>query len=231
MPTAIVTGSGGLIGSESVAHFVDAGYDVIGLENDMRAEFFGAGASTRAVTERLREQLSDEFRSLDVDIRDADGVDRVCSRSTRRDLELVDPHRRAAVARLGGLAIRRPTSASTRTARSTCSRRRASTRPTRRSSSRSTNKVYGDRPNSLPLVELETRLELPEDHPYYGGIDTSMSIDASHALAVRRLEGGGRPARAGVRPLLRHADGLLPRRLPDRPEPRRRRSCTASSRT
>ena len=46
MPTAIVTGSGGLIGSESVQHFVEAGYDVIGLDNDMRAYFFGPAAST-----------------------------------------------------------------------------------------------------------------------------------------------------------------------------------------
>jgi CDP-paratose 2-epimerase len=47
----------------------------------------------------------------------------------------------------------------------------------------STNKVYGDTPNALPLVELEQRLELPEDHPYFKGIDTSMSIDGStHSL-------------------------------------------------
>ena len=48
MPTAIVTGSGGLIGSESVAHFVELGYDVVGLENDMRARFFGARRRRRA---------------------------------------------------------------------------------------------------------------------------------------------------------------------------------------
>ncbi len=47
----------------------------------------------------------------------------------------------------------------------------------------STNKVYGDTPNRLPLEELELRLELPESHHYYQGIDTSMSIDAStHSL-------------------------------------------------
>jgi CDP-paratose 2-epimerase len=47
----------------------------------------------------------------------------------------------------------------------------------------STNKVYGDRPNDLPLVELTSRLELAADHPYHEGIDTSMSIDESlHSL-------------------------------------------------
>ena len=97
-----------------------------------------------------------------------------------------------------------------------------STAPTRPSSSPRPTRSTATRPNCLPLVELETRLELPEDHRYFGGIDTTMSIDRSHALAVRRLEGGRRPAGAGVRALLRHADRLLPRRLPDRPAARRR---------
>ena len=52
-PVAVVTGSGGLIGSASVRHFVNEGFDVIGLENDMRSRFFGAEASTRPVSERL----------------------------------------------------------------------------------------------------------------------------------------------------------------------------------
>ena len=50
MPVAIVTGSGGLIGSESVAHFVEAGFDVVGLENDMRSYYFGPAASTAPQT-------------------------------------------------------------------------------------------------------------------------------------------------------------------------------------
>ncbi|HEY2216422.1 MAG TPA: NAD-dependent epimerase, partial [Solirubrobacteraceae bacterium] len=59
MPTAIVTGSGGLIGSESVARFVELGYDVLGLENDMRARFFGAAASTARVSEALLARFPD----------------------------------------------------------------------------------------------------------------------------------------------------------------------------
>ena len=62
MPTAIVTGSGGLIGSESVQHLVEAGFDVVGLENDMRARFFGPAASTAHTTERLTSALGDSFR-------------------------------------------------------------------------------------------------------------------------------------------------------------------------
>ena len=76
MPVAIVTGSGGLIGSEAVGHFVGEGFDVIGLENDMRASFFGPEASTAHVTERLAAEHP-EFRSESVDIRDREAVERV----------------------------------------------------------------------------------------------------------------------------------------------------------
>jgi CDP-paratose 2-epimerase len=180
VPTAIVTGSGGLIGSESVAHLVGVGYDVIGLENDMRARFFGPEASTRRVTERLLERHP-EFRSLELDIRDADGVVRLFAKHASR-LELVihtaaqpshdwaatDPQTDFGVNANGTLNLLE------------AARRNA---PDATFLFTSTNKVYGDRPNFLPLVEHEQRLELPEDHPYYGGIDTSMSIDASmHSL-------------------------------------------------
>ena len=75
MPTAIVTGSGGLVGSESVIHFARLGWTVIGLENDMRARFFGPEASTARMTAALEQRFPDEFASHDVDIRDAEAVD------------------------------------------------------------------------------------------------------------------------------------------------------------
>jgi CDP-paratose 2-epimerase len=75
LPTAIITGSSGLIGLESVRHFVQLGFHVVGLENDMRARFFGPGASTAHVTVSLKESYP-EFESLDVDIRDTAKVDR-----------------------------------------------------------------------------------------------------------------------------------------------------------
>src|SRR6476659_3087274 len=87
MPMAIVTGSGGLIGSEAVGHFIGEGFDVVGLENDMRARFFGPEASTAGTTRRLVETL-DTFTSLDVDIRDADAV-RAVVRKHAGDLELI----------------------------------------------------------------------------------------------------------------------------------------------
>ena len=88
----------------------------------------------------------------------------------------------------------------------------------------STNKVYGDAPNELPLVELETRWDYADAGRLRTASTRRCRIDATPAQPLRRVEGRGRRDGAGVRPLLRHADGLLPRRLPHRPEPLRRRA-------
>ena len=87
MAIAIVTGSGGLIGSEAVRFFAAQGFDVIGLENDMRARFFGPEASTTPVSERLVAEV-DGFRWERCDIRDADGVARLFARHAR-EIELI----------------------------------------------------------------------------------------------------------------------------------------------
>jgi CDP-paratose 2-epimerase len=179
LPRAIVTGSGGLIGSESVQHLVEEGYDVIGLENDMRAAFFGPDASTSRTTARLADSYP-EFRSLDLDIRDAEGVMRLVERERPLDLVIhtaaqpshdwaaTDPQTDFAVNATGTLNLLEAVRAHAPDASFVfCS----------------TNKVYGDTPNRLPLVDLELRLDLPEDHPYFEGIDTSMTIDTSmHSL-------------------------------------------------
>jgi CDP-paratose 2-epimerase len=180
VPAAIITGSGGLIGSESVRRFISDGYDVIGLENDLRARFFGPEASTRRVTERLDAELPG-FHPLEIDVRNADAVMSIFARH-RRSLELVvhtaaqpshdwaasDPQTDFGVNANGTLNLLEAT------------RRHA---PDATFVFTSTNKVYGDRPNGLPLIELETRFELPDGHPYHGGIGTSMSIDHSlHSL-------------------------------------------------
>jgi CDP-paratose 2-epimerase len=174
MPTAIVTGSGGLIGSESVAHLVQYGFDVVGLENDMRARFFGPEASTSHTTRRLLDTF-DEFRSLEVDIRDTDAVDRVV-REVGADLEIVvhtaaqPSHDWAASDPLTDFGVN-----ATGTINLLQAVRRH--KPEATFVFTSTNKVYGDRPNVLPLEETPTRLELPPEHAYFGGVDTSMSID------------------------------------------------------
>ena len=181
MSTVIITGSGGLIGSESARAFARAGHDVVGVENDMRAWFFGADASTAHTTARLQSELGDSFRSVALDIRDADGIDRLFAEHAdsielvihtaaqpSHDWAATNPQVDFAVNANGTLnlleAARRHAAAATFVF---CS----------------TNKVYGDLPNQLPLIELEQRLELPPDHRYYGGIDTTMSIDSStHSL-------------------------------------------------
>lgn len=181
MPTAIVTGSGGLIGSESVQHFVEAGYDVIGLDNDMRAYFFGSAASTAPTTDRLLRTLGGAFEALELDIRDAEAVDRVFAQHAA-SLELVI---HTAAQPSHDWAASEPQTDFTVNANGTSNLLESTRRhaPDATFIFCSTNKVYGDLPNHLPLVELDAKLELPQGHRYFGGIDTSMSIDAStHSL-------------------------------------------------
>jgi CDP-paratose 2-epimerase len=180
MAVAIVTGSGGLIGSEAVGHFVRAGFDVVGIENDMRASFFGPEASTAHVTERLTAEHP-EFRSEAADIRNRDAVERVFREHAGR-VELVV---HAAAQPSHDWAASDPQTDFGVNANGTLNLLEAARThaPEAPFVFCSTNKVYGDTPNRLPLEELEQRLELPEDHRYYRGIDTSMSIDAStHSL-------------------------------------------------
>jgi CDP-paratose 2-epimerase len=180
MRTAIVTGSGGLIGSESVIRLAEDGWRVIGIDNDMRAEFFGAESSTAPTTARLRDRY-DGFEPVELDIRDAPSVDGLFARA-RGAVELVihaaaqpshdwaarDPFTDFGVNATGTLNLLEAT-------RAHC--------PDAPFVFCSTNKVYGDLPNLLPLVEDNERFELPAEHQFYAGIDTSMSIDRStHSL-------------------------------------------------
>src|SRR3954447_16113498 len=174
MPVAIVSGSGGLVGSESVRRLVESGWGVVGLGNDRRAEFFRPVASTAAVSNELAESYG-EFRWLKTDIRDTAAVERAFSSEGAR-IELVvhtaaqpshdwaarDPQTDFGVNANGTLNL-------LEAAREHC--------PDAPFVFCSTNKVYGDRPNFLPLEEHEQRLELPRDHQWYQGIDTSMSVD------------------------------------------------------
>lgn len=181
MPVAIITGAGGLIGSEAVDHFIAQGFEVVGIENDMRARFFGAESSTSHVTRRLVESYPAEFRWENVDIRDAEGIERIF-REQAGKIELVvhtaaqpshdwaasEPQTDFGVNANGTLNL-------LEAARAHC--------PDAPFVHCSTNKVYGDTPNRLPLQSLEKRLELPEDHEYYKGVPISMSIDSStHSL-------------------------------------------------
>ena len=177
---AIITGSGGLIGSESVRFFAEQGFDVVGIENDMRASFFGPEASTAHVSAELERDL-DSFRCEPLDIRDDEGIRRLFERH-RRDVQLV-VHTAAQPSH--DWAASDPQTDFTVNANGTLNLLQAARdfAPDATFIFMSTNKVYGDRPNFLPLEEHETRLELPVDHDYYAGIPTSMSIDScTHSL-------------------------------------------------
>ena len=181
MSTAIVTGSGGLVGSEAVGFLIEKGLDVIGFDNDMRSYFFGPDASTSWRVEELKRRHR-RYRHLDLDVRDFGAIDAVAS-ELGDDLTLV---LHTAAQPSHDWAAREPFTDFGVNAQGTLNmleavRRRA---PHAVFIFMSTNKVYGDTPNRLPLVERETRWELSPEHPFFSrGIDETMSIDNStHSL-------------------------------------------------
>lgn len=181
MSVAIVTGSSGLIGSETVSYLHEQGLDVVGVDNDMRSYFFGPEASTRWNEERLRDSLP-RFRPVDLDIRDEEGVDALV-REYADDLDLIV---HAAAQPSHDWAAREPKTDFTVNAVGTLNLLEATRvhAPEATFAFLSTNKVYGDAPNELPLVELERRWELEPSHLWAEhGFDESMRIDQSkHSL-------------------------------------------------
>lgn len=175
MKIVLVTGSAGLIGSETVRFFCDRGWTAVGIDNNMRQTFFGRDASTEWNRDRLIEKYGDRYHHRDVDIRDDRGVSEIFQ-TYSGDIRLVI---HAAAQPSHDWAAKDPYTDFTINAYGTL----VLLENTRRYSPQavfifcSTNKVYGDNPNSLPLVERETRWEIDEAHPYYSGIDESMSID------------------------------------------------------
>jgi CDP-paratose 2-epimerase len=173
----IITGSSGLIGSEATLFFDRLGWQVDGIDNNMRRQFFGPDGDTLWNVARLK-RLTSSFTHHDVDIRDHVTVaDLVKSR--RPDLIV-----HCAAQPSHDLAKDRPLDDFDINARATLGLLQAARQQCPESPFvfMSTNKVYGDAPNELPLVELSTRwdYERPSDHD---GIDESCRIDASvHSL-------------------------------------------------
>jgi CDP-paratose 2-epimerase len=179
--TAIVTGSSGLIGSEMVRFLHAQGMDVIGVDNDLRAYFFGEEASTAWNGRQLVEALPG-FDLRELDVRDEAGIDRLF-RERGRDIELVV---HAAAQPSHDWAAREPMTDFTVNAVGTLVLLEATRAhcPEATFVLLSTNKVYGDAPNELPLVELETRWELDPSDPWAEhGFDETLRIDRSkHSL-------------------------------------------------
>jgi CDP-paratose 2-epimerase len=178
---AVVTGSSGLIGSEAVEFLHEHGLEVVGIDNDMRAYFFGQEASTRWNAERLRELLP-RFHGVALDVRDQDGVMGLF-RSYGPAISLVV---HSAAQPSHDWAAREPLTDFSVNAVGTVNLLEATRLhcPDAAFILLSTNKVYGDAPNELPLVEHETRWEVADGHPYAEhGVDESLRVDRSkHSL-------------------------------------------------
>lgn len=181
MTIILVTGSAGLIGSESVRFFCDRGYTVVGIDNNMRQAFFGENASTKWNRDLLLEKYAERYIHHNIDIRDREAVTQLfqhygtdisliihTAAQPSHDWAARDPYTDFTVNANGTLVLLENT-------RQIC--------PNAVFIFCSTNKVYGDTPNFLPLVEQEWRWEIEAAHPYNVGIDETMSIDqCKHSL-------------------------------------------------
>src|SRR5919202_5814934 len=180
MSVVIITGSAGLIGSEAVRFFAGLGHQVVGVDNNMRQYFFGEEGSTLWKRGELQEAF-DNYTHHEVDIRDEEAVTGIFL-NYGINISLII-HAAAQPSHDG--AAKEPSTDFTVNANGTlilleCTRRYC---PEAVFIFVSTNKVYGDTPNYLPIIEEETRWEADPSHPYWQGIDETMSIDQSkHSL-------------------------------------------------
>ena len=174
MSVVLITGSCGLIGSESVSFFAGKGMDIVGIDNNMRKSFFGEDGSITWNLKRLKAKHKN-YKHYSVDIRDENRINKIFNKYAS-DLVLIV---HAAAQPSHDWAAKDPLVDFGVNAQGTLVLLEAFRKYSPRAVFifTSTNKVYGDRPNSLPLIELEKRYELPENHQYYKGINESMSID------------------------------------------------------
>jgi len=192
---AIVTGSSGLIGSQTVKFLIDKGYYIVGIDNDMRSYFFGSEASTKDSEEKMLSDYGREnFNPVSIDIRDYDRLENVFKYLTENittllgnpvefDFDLV-VHTAAQPSH--DWAAKEPLTDFSVNAIGTMNLLELTRlyAPTASFIFTSTNKVYGDTPNRLGLIELETRYEyLNTETEEFGSIDENMSIDhCKHSL-------------------------------------------------
>lgn len=174
----LVTGSGGLIGSEAVSFFSKKGFKVVGIDNDLRKYFFGENASTSWNVHRLKREFKN-YTHFSCDIRDRLKIEKLFKKykfsliihtaaQPSHDWAAKEPITDFTINALGTLVLLE-------------AYREHS--PKAVFIFTSTNKVYGDNPNKLPLKELKTRFELPKTHKNFRGIDEQMSLDnTTHSI-------------------------------------------------
>lgn len=181
MSIALVTGSAGLIGSEACRMFSSKGFEIIGIDNDLRQYFFGSAASTQPTLENLKNKLQN-YTHFNEDIRNYEAIEKIF-KTYGKNISVVI---HTAAQPSHDWAANEPFTDFTVNANGTLNMLEA----TRKHCTdavfifTSTNKVYGDTPNYLPLVEKKLRWELADTHPFYEkGIDETMTIDRSkHSL-------------------------------------------------
>lgn len=175
MGTIIVTGSAGLIGSEASEYFAALGYQIEGIDNDMRRTFFGDEASTDRSRKRLEKALGKSYRHHSVDIRDTDSIGGIFKEHGSSITAIIH----TAAQPSHDWAATNPLEDFTVNANGTLNLLEATRKfcPDAVFINMSTNKVYGDTPNRLPLVELDKRWEIDSSHEYQNGISETMSVD------------------------------------------------------
>jgi CDP-paratose 2-epimerase len=181
MSIAVITGSAGLVGSEAVSFFAGIGFQVVGIENNMRQQFFGPEASTEWNQRRLKQEFPASYRHESFDIRDWEKVDKLFA-DLGKNITLVI---HTAAQPSHDWAVRDPQTDFSVNANGTLNLLEAARKhcPDAVFLFTSTNKVYGDTPNRLPLIEGETRWEIDPGHPFFPGIDETMSVDQTlHSL-------------------------------------------------
>jgi CDP-paratose 2-epimerase len=181
MSLAIVTGSSGLIGSETVKYLHEKGMEVVGIDNNLRKYFFGEDGSVEWNTKQLTSTLK-KFTHCDADIRSEDDINKIFEKYGK-SISLVI---HTAAQPSHDWAAKEPFMDFTVNANGTLVMLEATRKfaPEATFIFTSTNKVYGDTPNGLPLIELDRRWEIDKSHAYYKhGIDENMSIDhTKHSL-------------------------------------------------
>src|SRR6476620_5015398 len=175
MKIALITGSGGLIGSEAVSFLADKFDAIVGVDNNLRAYFFGNSASTDWNVYRIQDQFPN-YLHYGTDIRNYEDLKKIFQQYGS-DIDLII---HTAAQPSHDWAAKEPLTDFTVNANGTLNMLEL-TRiycPAAVFIFTSTNKVYGDNPNFLPLIERETRYEVDEKHPYFKeGIDEKMSLD------------------------------------------------------
>ncbi len=173
----LVTGSSGLIGSEAVAYYDREGHEVIGVDNNMRAQFFGSQGDTTWNLRRLQESTK-QFKHCNIDIRDRNAIfdlfeahsfDLIihCAAQPSHDKACQIPLVDFEVNALGTVNLLEAT-------RKLC--------PEAVFIHMSTNKVYGDAPNEIPLLELDKRYEYAQAQDYHGVAENFRIDQCLHSL-------------------------------------------------